>query len=226
MMDLYSQTDRSLAQKTVILLAESLFVILSYLILFQNLLATIGLNFTPGDFQRRLILFLFNVVVYCRMMFTLFAFVKRRLPWEEAAAVPTAFLIYYLGFILLGLEQAAPVGGLEVAGILLFVLGSFLNSFAELQRERWKRQPSHGGKLFTGGLFSLSMHVNYFGDVLWVTGYALVTHNWYSALIPVYLFSFFYFYNIPMLDKHLAEHYGEQFEEYRKKTKRLIPFVL
>jgi len=29
-----------------------------------------------------------------------------------------------------------------------------------------------------------------------------------------------------MLDKRLAEHYGEQFEEYRKKTKRFIPFVL
>ena len=226
MMDLYSQIERSIPQKLVILLSEIVFVVLSYLILFGNLLNTIGLDFTPGDFNRRLILFVFNVLAFSRFMFTLFVFVKRRIPWDEAGAVPTAFAIYYLGFPLLGLEQTQPVGTLAVIGILLFVVGSFVNSFAEYQREVWKRNPDHRGKLYTGGLFSLSMHINFLGDVLWVSGYAFVTHNIYSALIPVYLFTFFYFYNIPKLDRHLREHYGEQFEEYRRKTKRFIPFLL
>ena len=37
----------------------------------------------------------------------------------------------------------------------------------------FKRRPENKGKLFTGGLFAVSMHPNYFGDLLWVSGYAL-----------------------------------------------------
>ena len=70
------------------------------------------------------------------------------------------------------------------------------------------------------------MHINYFGDLLWVLGYAFVTNNLYSFLIPLFLFCFFYFYNIPKLDAYLAERYQDAFEEYRRKTKRFIPFVI
>ena len=69
------------------------------------------------------------------------------------------------------------------------------------------------------------MHINYFGDLLWVTGYAILTRNWYSVIVVLLLFCFFVFYNIPQLDRHLASKYGEDFREYSAKTKKLIPFV-
>ena len=68
--------------------------------------------------------------------------------------------------------------------------------------------------------------MNYFGDLIWVSAWALFTGNPWSAIIPVFLFCFFAFYNAPILDKHLAEKYGAPFEAYRKRTKGLIPFVL
>jgi steroid 5-alpha reductase family enzyme len=176
--------------------------------------------------SRNVTLFVFNLVVLARFMLTLFVVIERRIPWEEAASVPMAFALYLLGFPLLARPGAVPFGWLELVGIALFVIGSFVNTFAELSRKRWKARPENRGKLYTGGLFSVSMHPNYFGDLLWVSGYACVTHSPYAALIPAFLFVFFYFYNVPKLDAYLGQHYGESFRAYERRTKRLIPFVL
>ncbi len=81
------------------------------------------------------------------------------------------------------------------------------------------------GHLYTKGFFRYSMHINYFGDLLWVTGYAFVTHNWYAVIIPVFIFCFFAFYNIPKLDEYLHSKYGEEFSAYEKRTKKFIPYI-
>lgn len=75
------------------------------------------------------------------------------------------------------------------------------------------------------GFFKYSMHINYFGDILWVIAYAVITRNWYSVSIPIFLFSFFVFYNIPKLDKYLQEKYGNSFEVYAIRTRKFIPFI-
>ena len=80
-------------------------------------------------------------------------------------------------------------------------------------------------KIYTEGFFKYSRHINYFGDILWVAAYALVTKNWYAATIPIILFCFFALYNAPKLDKYLKDKYGKSYEEYAKKTKMLIPYI-
>jgi uncharacterized membrane protein len=69
------------------------------------------------------------------------------------------------------------------------------------------------------------MHVNYFGDVLWVLGLALISGNAWALLVPASLFSMFAFVNVLMLDRHLAEHYGEACARWASHTKKIIPFV-
>ena len=68
-------------------------------------------------------------------------------------------------------------------------------------------------------------HINYFGDTLWMSGWALVTLAWWPWLLPVVSTSMFVFMFIPQLTKHLREKYGAQFEEWEGRTKRLVPFV-
>lgn len=89
-------------------------------------------------------------------------------------------------------------------------------------RHLWKQKPEHKGKLYTGGYFRYSVHINYFGDVLWVLAMALTAWNAWALLVPLWLVCFFAFYNIPMLDKYLAEKYDNDFEHYRKKQKHLF----
>lgn len=149
---------------------------------------------------------------------------NRRIPWAESIDIPFAFALYHLGFPLLALPTNLPLGGIDAFGIALFLLGSGINTSAEALRDRWKKDPAHKGKLYTGGLFTYARHINYFGDLLWVSGYAVLTQNGYAALIPAFLLCFFAFYNIPKLEACLRGRYPG-FAEYAKRTKRFIPFV-
>lgn len=225
-MDRYGQKRRSVPQQAVIVLVELVLIGASAQVLFGDWLAGVRSFGREPLFARNAVLFAFNLVVFARFLLTLFVFLKRRIPWEESVSVPMAFGLYLLGFPLMARPASQPANALELAGCALFAVGSFLNTYSELQRHRFKAKPEHRGVLFTGGLFSASMHVNYFGDLLWVLGYALVTHNPWALLVPAFLFGFFYFFNIPKLDRYLAEHYGEAFTAYAARTKRFIPFVL
>jgi len=226
-MDLYNKKDRSIPQKTVLLLLEIILIGISFWILFGDGYGKIVSSGLPvsGNGIRHSILFIFNLIVFMRMCITIFYLIKRHIPWEEAFSIPFAFAIYYVGFALLGYKSASALGLPDYLGIILFIAGSWLNTGSELTRNKWKKDPANKGKLYTAGFFKYVMHINYFGDLLWVSGYALLTRNWYSVFIPAFLSGFFVFYNIPKLDKYLASRYGQQFEDYKRKTKRFIPFI-
>lgn len=228
-MDMYGRYDKSIPQKTVIVILEIILLWISWKILFHHsgdvILKWFGAENAGGGFARSVVIFSFSVIVFLRITIAMFTFVKRKIPWEESISIPFAFALYYVGFALFVLTSSAPLGWIDYAGILIFLCGSFLNTFSEWQRHQWKKKPENKGKLYTEGLFRYSMHINYFGDLLWVTGYAILTRNIYSWIIPVFLFCFFVFFNIPKLDEHLKSKYGDQFEEWRKRTKRFIPFI-
>ncbi|MGK7948394.1 MAG: DUF1295 domain-containing protein [Xenococcaceae cyanobacterium] len=228
-MDLYGQKSQSIPQKTLIITLELVFLYLSYWILFQTggslLLSWMGGGEVSAPVERRMIIFLFSLIVFLRMGFTMIYLLKRKIPWEESLSVSLAFALYYLGFALLVLPTDKPLEVIDYIGIALFSIGSFLNTFSELQRHFWKKQTENQGKLYAQGLFQYAMHINYFGDVCWVTAYALITRNLYASIIPIFLICFFVFYNIPKLDRYLASKYGKDFDSYQKNTKKLIPFL-
>ena len=228
-MDLYGKYGASWPQKAVVVALEFLLLALSAWIMFgpagASLAAMLGWPVPEGIPARRIVIFIFSLVVLLRMGVMMVLFMRRSMPWSEAFTVPVAFALYYVGFAVLVLPSDAPLGWADWLGIALFVLGSVLNSGGEWQRYRFKQDPANIGKLYTGGFFALSMHINFFGDILWVAGYALVTQNWWSVLIVIFITLFFALYNVPLLDRHLSEHYGDQFEACRQKTKRLVPFV-
>ncbi len=226
LVELYGQNRRSLPQKSVIAFSELALLTASYFVLFGNRLQGVRAFGSHPSQVRNTALFGFNIVVYCRISVTLFVFLKRAIPLEEAVSVLMAFALYLIGFPLMARGADVVWGALDVVGVGLFCLGSLVNTGSEWQRYRFKQRPESSGKLFTRGLFALSMHVNYFGDLLWVSGYAAVTRNLYAVLVPSFLFVFFYFFNIPKLDAYLQGRYGSQFEDYARKTKRFIPYLL
>jgi len=65
-----------------------------------------------------------------------------------------------------------------IVGSILYGTGLFVEWYAELQRGVWKRKPENKGKIYKGGLFGLSRHINYFGYTMWRTGYALAAGGW------------------------------------------------
>jgi len=228
-MEMYGKHSKSIPQKSIILGIALVCLWLSYRIMFQAegefILEWFGIESIRATFERRMIIFFFSLIIFLRIGFTMTFLLKRRIALEETFSIPLAFALYFVGFALLVLPKDTAIDIVDYAGILIFLAGSFLNTASEIQRDRFKENPSNKGKLYTGGLFRYSMHINYFGDLLWVTGYAILTRNWHSAIIVLLLFCFFVFYNIPKLDRYLASKYGEDFREYSAKTKKLIPFV-
>ncbi|MCF4097041.1 DUF1295 domain-containing protein [Maritalea mediterranea] len=229
MLELYGSKSKSIPQKITITLIELALIGLSAWIMFGEgaplLAGLFGWTLPAETPVRYSVILAFNLIILLRMGFMMFYLMQRTLPWSEAFTVPSAFAIYYVGFAILVLPNDAPLGRWDYLGIALFALGCVLNTLSELQRHWFKKDPANKGKLYTGGLFAYSMHINFFGDIVWVIGYALVAGHWLGAAIPVMLFGLFAFYNVPMLDDYLRDRYGEQFKAYEARTKRLVPFI-
>ncbi|MEE9426597.1 MAG: DUF1295 domain-containing protein [Paracoccaceae bacterium] len=228
-MDMYGNKAGSYPQKLLVTALEIALIIISAMIMFgpwgTTLADLIGWTQPASAPTRRYLILAFSVIILIRMVFTMFYLMKRNLPWSEAFTVPFAFALYYVGFAVLVLPATSPLGIIDYLAIALFLIGCYLNTGSELQRHRFKQLPENKGKLFTGGLFAWSMHINFFGDLLWVAAYAIITQNIWSALIVLLLLSLFAFFNVPKLDEYLAERYSDEFPDYAARTKKLIPLV-
>ncbi len=224
----YSTKATSLGQKIFVLAIEIALLYLSYWVLFLNgsnsIYAYFGKELGNINDTRKILIFTFSLIVFVRMGFMMFYLLKRKLPWSETFTLILPFALYYVGYALLTVSSK-PFGWFDYFGIAVFILGSLLNTASELQRHFWKQKSENKGKLYTEGLFKYSMHINFFGDLVWVTAYAIISNNIYSIIIPILLFCLFAFFNIPELDKYLAEKYKAEFSEYAHKTKKFIPFV-
>ncbi|WP_299421130.1 DUF1295 domain-containing protein [uncultured Shimia sp.] len=169
------------------------------------------------------------VLYFLRHMITLFVLLKRKVDLLEALGLSAFMALFEIGFLLLGAgifrDTAVPFGGMDMLAMGLIALGSYLNTSSELQRLIWKKRPESKGRCYTGGLFKHSMHINYFGDMVLFTGWALLTTSWLAFVIPLFMTVGFVFFHIPGLDAYLSQRYGAEFDAYATKTAKLIPFV-
>ncbi|MEE1942551.1 DUF1295 domain-containing protein [Streptomyces sp. TRM 70361] len=184
-----------------------------------------GTDLERADTLRRVLLVSLSAIYLLRFVATTFVMLKRKMEWSEAATVGAWVVVIHGTMAYFGGTNTASPGFLVWLGVVLYAVGSWLNTGSEYQRKLWKQRPENKGRLYTGGLFRYSMHVNYFGDTVLFTGFALVTGTVWAFAIPLIMACMFVFLNIPMLDKYLAERYGEAFEEYSARTAKFIPFV-
>jgi protein-S-isoprenylcysteine O-methyltransferase Ste14 len=179
----------------------------------------------PGDGVRRALLVAGFSIYYLRILFTQFVFLRRGMNWSEVSTIAGWLLFIFLLLGLAGGTNPAAFGAAGGIGVILFAVGSWTNSYAEYTRHVWKQRPENRGQLYTGGLFQYSRHPNYLGDLLLFSGLCLISGAWVTAIIPLIMLAGFVFLNIPVLDSHLRDHYGNAFDEYARRTRKLIPFV-
>ncbi|HEX8713258.1 MAG TPA: DUF1295 domain-containing protein [Terracidiphilus sp.] len=226
---MYGVTGASRAQRVTLAILIACCVGVAWWLLFGGGTALAGGWFgrpwPAGDLVRRAVLAAALTIYFVRLLFTQFVFLKRGISWNEAFTIaPWVFCI----FVVLSLAGGTNSTGLGIAGvdgIALFVLGSWMNSYAEYQRHVWKQCPDRRERLFTRGLFRMVRHPNYLGDLISFSGLCLIAGRWFTAFIPVLMLCGFVFVNVPVLDAHLREHYGAEFDEYARRTRKLIPFV-
>jgi len=218
---MHGEYNKSTAQKSVLSVGHAIAVGLVVWLLLAGGLTSFGLG--TGDAPRRELLAVASVLYLVRFLFTTFLFVRRSMQWSEVGVVLPWLAIIHLVYALLGGANPSPVGVWGTVGIALYLVGSFLNTVSELQRLQWKKR--NRGKLYTGGLFRLSRHVNYFGDFVLFTGFAILTDSLWCFTIPALMTAMFLFEHAPRLEKYLESKYGGDFREWSSNTAMFVPYL-
>ncbi len=183
----------------------------------------LGIDVVEGHAGRRAVLLAFGIGMWIRMTFGALLFLKRRFDWGECLAVTAACAVYQFGFAVAGVGTAVPLGWFDLPAVFLYLAGSGINTFAELERNQFKQDPAHRDQLYTGGLFAVVQHPNYSGDIMWLIGWALLTLNPWAFLLPGLATAGFVFFFIPTLGRYLQARYGAAYERWSARTAKLVP---
>jgi protein-S-isoprenylcysteine O-methyltransferase Ste14 len=182
-----------------------------------------------GDLLRRILIASCLVIYIVRLQVTVWIFQKREWTRLETITITVLMSFVVYAYASVGGNNKQVVGVFEIIGILLYLSGSYINTHSEyyrhVYRHVWKLKEANRGRLYTEGLFSLAMHINYFGDIVLFTGLTMVTHSLSMFVIPLIMTLNFIFNIIPSLDKYLEKKYKDEFKDYSKKTKKLIPMI-
>ncbi len=123
--------------------------------------------------------------------------------------------------------------GLIIGGSI-WLLGFSFESISDFQKSKFRSKPENKGKFITSGLWSISRHPNYFGEIVIWIGMALIalptleTWRFITLISPVYVFlQLTLISGVNMLEKRADNKWGgqEDYEEYKKNTAVLIPWL-
>ncbi|PHR57003.1 MAG: hypothetical protein COA43_12865 [Robiginitomaculum sp.] len=227
------QHGRSRFEKIVFIGLHFAIIVFCVWLVHGNGITKLGLLFGTtwqfADPQRANIALGCAVFYWLRHNITIFYLLKREIKWSEVFGLLAFMAVFEIGFVLIagGIIRgyAIPIGWLDMLGFTGVIVGAYLNSFSEIERKWWKKDPTNKGHCYTQGLFKHAMHINYFGDVVLFTGWALLTANLWALALPALMLYMFIFMHIPALDRYLTKRYGKEFETYAEHTKKLIPFI-
>lgn len=147
-----------------------------------------------------------------------------RLIWT--IIIVSNFVAYYVAMWL-----HAPIAqdrNIRYAGLGLIILGAILrltivNSLGKYFTVNVTIVDDH--KLKTNGFYKYLRHPSYSASMLSFVGYGISLNNWIStAIIFGAVFAAFSI-RIRIEEKTLTEHFGAEYVEYMRKTKKLIPFI-
>ena len=129
-------------------------------------------------------------------------------------------------------EQKTAFGLIGLVGILVWIIGFGFEVIADYQKSKFRSVPDNKGKFITTGLWSISRHPNYFGEIILWIGVAIIAlptlegWRWITLISPVFVTLLLTKVSgIPLLEKRADDKWGgqEDYEEYKKRTPVLIP---
>ena len=134
--------------------------------------------------------------------------------------------------------QPSTYGAYDLVGLILggiiWLVGFSFEAIADYQKNKFRANPENKGKFIKNGLWSISRHPNYFGEIVIWIGMAiialptLVGWRYVTLISPIFVILLLTLLSgIPMLEKSADKKWGgqEDYEEYKKNTSVLIPWV-
>lgn len=226
---MYGSYERSVGPKAALNALHAIAVCASGWILFGNgfeiLFGWTGRTAPAGHFASLALVFGGAAIYFGRVLFGTLRLYRRTVTYGEGIGIGVFTLVIHTLFAFFARANERPIGWAAILGVFLYAAGSYLNTRSEYLRGLWKQNPANQGRLYTEGYFRYARHINYFGDELLFTGYALVTGSLWGLIVPALMACGFIFVNIPMLDRYLEKKYGTEFEDYAHHTKKFVPYL-
>jgi len=133
----------------------------------------------------------------------------------------TPFLNYYevsnfynIWIIVIG--AILGIAGLAIRYISYRTLGAFYT-------RTLKKTDNH--KLVTNGIYKYIRHAGYLSSILIFIGIGMTLCNFVTLGFVIVIYPIVYIYRISVEEKMLIDMFGNEYIEYQRKSKKLIPFV-
>ena len=119
-------------------------------------------------------------------------------------------------------------------GLLVFIIGFLIEVIADNQKTAFRAVPENANSFITTGLWSVSRHPNYFGEVTLWLGIAMMSLpylegvQYWTLISPIFSFVLIYFVSgVRMLEARANVKWGENTEylDYVKKTPIFFPKI-
>ena len=164
--------------------------------------------------------------------------------FKEVKQVPSKFLIW---FTVSGLwVSLTSIAALKVLtsqvehnnyyfvylGLALWIFGFLFEVIADYQKTKFKNNPENKDQFISSGLWSLSRHPNYFGEIILWIGVFIITIpslsgiDYLTILSPLFVYTLLNkISGINLLEIKAQKRWGDldSYKEYRSKTPQLIP---
>ena len=117
-------------------------------------------------------------------------------------------------------------------GLIVWLIGFSIEFVADLQKSKFRNKPHNKNKFINSGLWSISRHPNYVGEIILWFGISIISfpvlQGWqYCSLIsPVFVYVLLTRVSgIPILEKQAEKKWGSEksFQSYKKQTPLLFP---
>jgi protein-S-isoprenylcysteine O-methyltransferase Ste14 len=149
----------------------------------------------------------------------------RRLVWIllviafESAWLPVIFSfgkLLALGDWLTWLGVFIMVSGVVFRRYAIAVLGKFFTAIVQIHKDH---------QLIKAGPYRYIRHPSYLGILILALGNGIALANWISLLLCIALPAISIVQRIKVEENELYYHFGEQYQDYRKITWRIIPYI-
>jgi protein-S-isoprenylcysteine O-methyltransferase Ste14 len=114
------------------------------------------------------------------------------------------------------LGSAFILAGMIIRFIAIRTLGKFFTVDLAIHRDQ---------NLIETGFYKYIRHPSYSGSLLSFAGFGLSLNNWMSLIIIFVPIFITFIYRINIEEKLLLKQFGSAYENYKKRTKRLIPMI-
>jgi protein-S-isoprenylcysteine O-methyltransferase len=149
----------------------------------------------------------------------------RRLVWRLSAIgynmawLPVIFnfgRLVILGGWLTWVGIAIMISGVVFRQYAISVLGKFFTATIQIKKDH---------ELIQTGPYRYIRHPSYLGILIMAFGLGIAMANWISLLLCLVLPTIGLMQRIRFEEKELEQHFGKQYQDYKKNTRRVIPFI-